>query len=304
MQKIVEETRKEVPSSVKSFYDECMSKYSREELINLLMTCTQRLNQFEYIDDEIYKLYQEHGLLELANEPQKSKLKLIFKRVTRDIEKDKIVLKIIQDFRLTNESKKGGSNKKINADGLVSFFNIDLKSLDMTKLSDEIEKHLQTSIRFTASFPIYGSQYENVDLKPDFFIPAKDFDYDHIRKKGDNEIKSKPTLYAVYKVSKLEDYYLLDIGLYLDVEIPPEEYINLYIITEEIVPDFYLWAYEFISWTNGVDFQLELGDEFETDICYLIPGEKPSILTRTKFKYNGWIMPHSAISMVWRRKNI
>jgi hypothetical protein len=304
LQKIVEETRKEVPSSLKSFYDECMSKYTRDELIGLLMTCTQKLNQFEYIDDEIYKLYQEHGLLELANEPQKSKFKLIFNTETREIEKDKIVLNIIQDFRLTNEAKKGGSNKKVNANGLVAFFSRDLTISDWTKLSDEIAKHLQTSIRFTASFPIFNSHYENRELVPDFFIPAEDFDYERIRKKGDNEIKSKPILYAVYKVSKLEDYNLLNIGLYLDVEIPPEEYINLYIVTKEIVPDFYLWTYEFISWTNGIDFELELGDEFETDIGYMIPGEKPSIMTRTKFKYNGWIMPHSTISMVWRRKNI
>jgi hypothetical protein len=60
---------------------------------------------------------------------------------------------------------------------------------------------------------------------------------------------------------------------------------------------------EFISYTKGVTFELQLGDNFETKIDEILIGvPNPPIKSNSKLKYNGWILPHSSISGIWRRR--
>ena len=87
------------------------------------------------------------------------------------------------------------------------------------------------------------------------------------------------------------------------MRIPPGEFIDLCFSIKGIVSDYDLWTYEFISYTKGVTFDLQLGDDFETRIEeVLIGGPNPPIKSNSKLKYNGWILPHSSISGAWRRR--
>jgi|GEM_PF-5167453 len=42
------------------------SYFTREKLLDFIKHCIKNLNKFEKIDDEIYGLYSEHGILELT----------------------------------------------------------------------------------------------------------------------------------------------------------------------------------------------------------------------------------------------
>lgn len=303
LQVAVEKTRTQFLSTSRYVIDELIARYSRDELVGFIIKCTEKLNKFETIHHSIYKLYREHGLLELADEPRKSNLKVIFKN-EGEMEGNQIRLKCIQDYRATNEAKEeSGKKKRANRNGLVDFTSLDMKNLDETKISTDIFKYINATLKITASFPIYGLEYKNKELVP-YILPEKDFDYENIRRKGDTETKSKPKLYGVYKVSKQADCTVLSLGLYLDVEIPPKECIDFHIETAGPAPNFYLLSYEFISWTDGIDFELLFGDEFECDLSYVLPGAPPSHITKKELKYNGWIMPHSSISGTWKKKNM
>lgn len=304
LQVAVEKTRTQFLITSKSVVDELIARYSRDELVGFIIKCTEKLNKFETIPHAIYRLYREHGLLELANEPRRSNLKVVYKN-KREIDGNQIQLTYIQDYRATNDAKEeeGSKKKRVNRSGLVAYSSLDLENLDEANILKEILKYFDTTLKITASFPIYGLEYKDKPLVPDF-IPEKDFDYENIRRKGDIETKSEPKLYGVYKVSKQTDCKILSLGLYLDVEIPPKAYIDFHIEREGPAPNFCLTSYEFISWTDGVDFELQFGNEFETDISYVLPGAMLSHITKTELKCNGWIMPHSSISGAWKKKNI
>jgi len=49
-------------------------------LIGFILKGIRNLNKYEEIDNEIYSLYEKHGLLELAEEPRMSNLSIIFKK--------------------------------------------------------------------------------------------------------------------------------------------------------------------------------------------------------------------------------
>jgi hypothetical protein len=290
-------------SSLKSVFDDCLSNYSRSDLIKHIIMCTSKLNKFETIDAQIYKLYQEHGLLELADEPRKTNLTIVYKK-SGEIE-DKVKLKIIQDYRASNEAKIDSTKKKLNRNGLITFFTLelDLKNLDENIISEEIYKHLKTIIKFTSSFPINGTIYDNKELVPKYILPEKEFDYKNIKKKDESDDSiSIPTIYGVYKEKEKNNRF--ELALYINIEIPPNEYVDFNIETEEIVSSFDLWTYEFISWTKGVQLELKFGDEFETNIEYVLTGGTPSEISDSYLKYNGWIMPHSSISFAWKKKNM
>ena len=297
---VFEKTRLGFSSSLKSIFEDCLSNYSRNDLIYHIIMCTSKLNKFETIDHQIYKLYREHGLLELANEPRKSNLAITYEKYG-EIE-DKIKLKVNQDYRASHDAKKGTPEKRLNRNGLITFFtlDLDLKNMDDNKKSEEIFKHLKTRIKFTSSYPINGTIYDNKELVPKHIIPEREFDYKNIRKKNeDDDLISIPTVYGVYR----EKDNRFELAFFINIEIPPNEYVDFNIETEEIVSSFDLWTYEFISWTKGVELELKFGNEFETSIEYVLTGGTPSNISDSYLKYNGWIMPHSTISFAWKKKN-
>ncbi len=76
----------------------------------------------------------------------------------------------------------------------------------------------------------------------------------------------------------------------------------MYFKLKTIVSDYDLWTYEFISYTKGVRCELHFDEEFETKIEDVLIGVPiPTIKSDNKLTYNGWIMPHSSISVSWRR---
>lgn len=295
----------------KSIIDEIIERhFTRNELIGFILKGIKNLNKYEHIDEEIYTLYEKYGLLELTDEPQRSNVSIIFKKEGEvEGEKDKIILSRIYDYRATNEAREGGNSKMINRDGLVAFFDSPIPEL-MNDTEDEIlkniRKYLDISFKFSTSFEISGYLC-NKNLMPlePVFINRKDFDLENCKPINfSNNKEFRPELYVVYEIiSQSDGNRLLKLNAYFNVRIPPKEFIELFFEVKGIVSDYDLWTYEFISYTKGVTFELQLGDDFETKIEEVLIGvPNPPIKSNSKLKYNGWIMSHSSISGAWRRK--
>ena len=295
----------------KSIIDEIIERhFSRNELIGFILKGIKNLNKYEHIDDEIYTLYEKYGLLELTDEPRRSNVSIIFKKEGEvEGEKDKMILSRIYDYRATNEAQEIGNSKLINRDGLVAFFDSPIPQL-IDETEEEILKNIHTyldiSFKYSTSFEISGYICNKglLPLEP-LFLHHNDFDLSNCRpiKYGDNE-EFRPELYVVYEIiSQSDGNRLLKLNAYFNVKIPPKEYIELFFEVKGIVSDYDLWTYEFISYTKGVTFELQLGDDFETKIEEVLIGvPNPPIKSNSKLKYNGWIMPFSSISGTWRRR--
>ena len=296
----------------RSIIDEIIDRhFTRNELIEFIFRGIKNLNKYEHIDDEIYELYKKHGLLELTDEPHRSNVSIILKKEGEVAgEKDKIILNRIYDYRAMNEARQGGNVKLVNKDGLIAF--VDAPVLEeIGDTDDEILKHIgkyfDINFKFSTSFEVGGLMC-NKNLLPfvPVFLPHKDFDVENCRPKNQsNKTKDfKPELYAVYEVlSQSDANKILKLNLYFNLRIPPGEFIDLCFEIKGIVSDYDLWTYEFISYTKGVTFEMQLGDEFETKIEEVLIGSpNPPIKSNTKLKFNGWILPHSSISGAWRRK--
>jgi len=197
----------------------------------------------------------------------------------------------------------------INGDGIVEFFDSHIPEL-MNETEDEIlkniHKYLDISFKFSTSFEISGYLC-NKNLMPlePVFINRKDFDLENCKPINySNNKEFRPELYVVYEIiSQSDGNRLLKLNAYFNVRIPPKEFIELFFEVKGIVSDYDLWTYEFISYTKGVTFELQLGDDFETKIEEVLIGvPNPPIKSNSKLKYNGWIMSHSSISGAWRRR--
>ena len=296
----------------KSIIDEIIDRhFTRNELIGFILKGIKNLNKYEHIDDEIYTLYEKYGLLELTDEPRTSNVSIIFKKEGEvEGEKDKIILSRVYDYRATNEAQEIGNSKLINRDGLVAFFDSPIPQL-MNETEDEIlkniHKYLDISFKFSTSFEISGyiCNKSLLPLEP-VFLDRIDFDLENCRPVNYvNNKEFSPELYVVYEIiSQSDGNRLLKLNAYFNVKIPPKEYIELFFEINGIVSDYDLWTYEFISYTKGVTFELQLGDDFETKIEEVLIGvPNPPIKSNSKLKYNGWIMPHSSISGTWRRRS-
>jgi len=295
----------------KSIIDEIIDRhFTRNELIGFILKGIKNLNKYEHIDTEIYDLYEKYGLLELTDEPRRSNVSIIFKKEGEvEGEKNKIILSRIYDYRATNEAQEGGNSKLINRDGLVAFFDSPIPEI-MNETEDEIlkniHKYLDISFKFSTSFEISGYICNKglLPLEP-VFLNRNDFDLEKCRPIiYSNNKEFRPELYVVYEIIIQSDgNRLLKLNAYFNVKIPPKEYIELFFEVKGIVSDYDLWTYEFISYTKGVTFELQLGDDFETKIEEVLIGvPNPPIKSNSKLKYNGWIMPHSSISGTWRRR--
>ncbi|MCX9084647.1 MAG: hypothetical protein OIN87_07625 [Candidatus Methanoperedens sp.] len=295
----------------RSIIDEIIDRhFSRNELIGFILKVIRNLNKYEHIDDEIYTLYEKYGLLELTEEPRLSNVSIIFKKEGEvEGENDKIILNRIYDFMAKNEATEGGNSKMINRDGLVAVFNSEVPGLT-TETEEEILKNIHKyqdiSFKFSSSFEINGYTC-NKNLMPlePIYIKREEFDIENCRgKNSKNDKEINPKLYVVYDIiSQSDGNKLLKLNAYFNVKIPPKEFIELFFEVKGVVPIFDLWMYEFISFTKGATFELQLGDDFETKIEEILIGApNPPIKSNSKLKYNGWIMPHSSISGTWRRK--
>jgi len=291
----------------RSIIDEIIDKhFQRDELIGFIVRSTKNLNKYEVIDEEIYNLYEKHGLLELTSEPRKSNASIIFKKIDEFDSGKHILINRIYEYRATNEAREGGSSKLINGDGLAAFFDSDIPVLtnpDEHAVIGMIEKYLNAQFKFSTSFEIDGQKGNLISLQP-VYLDRKYFDSIACRPKNNDAKEIKPELYGVYELLNRSDVTsLLKLNFYFNVKIPPKEFIEIFFEVKGIVSEYDLWTYEFISYTKGATFELQLGDEFETKIEEVLIGvPTPPIKSDSKLKYNGWIMPHSSISGAWRRK--
>lgn len=296
----------------RSIIDEIIDRhFTRNELIEFIFRGIKNLNKYEHIDDEIYELYKKHGLLELTDEPHITNVSLILKKEGEvEGEKDKVILNRIYDYRAMNKAREGGNVKLINKDGLVAKFDTHIPDISVdsdNEILKHIRKYFDIEFKFSTSFEINGFMC-NKNLLPlvPVFISQNDFDVENCRPKtyGSEAREFKPELYAVYDIfSQSDSNKVLKLNLYFNVRIPPGEFIDLCFAVKGIVSDYDLWTYEFISYTKGVTFELQLGDDFETKIEEVLIGvPNPPIKSNSKLKYNGWILPHSSISGTWRRR--
>ncbi|MCK5642854.1 MAG: hypothetical protein KAJ19_18740 [Gammaproteobacteria bacterium] len=296
----IKDALKQIDTLSKSKIEEIIAQYSREKMMDFILECSDNhLNKYETIDDEILKLYRKHGLLELESEPQKSMMQVKY-RYEKEIEDDLILVTYFRNYRATNEAKKDSKiNKFVNGNGLIGFTSLDfITNLDQNKISEEIIRYINPVLKLTASFELNGLKPgEEFQLFPASIIPENEFDFKILRR----DAKSNPTLYGVYNVSKKGKNYKIGLYLYLDVEIPPKQHIDVHIETKQRLPNFYIMSDEFLSWTNGINYELQFSEEFNTDISYSIPGEPPSKATKDELIYKGWIMPHSSISATWKK---
>ena len=298
-----------VKDGTKSVIDEIINSYfRREELIAFMLNCIKNLNKYESIDDEVYRLYEKHGLLELTNEPQRFNHKLVFRKEGEvENEKDKIQLSVIHEYRATNAALKSENEKRINGDGLVSYFDrvVDISVNNDNEILKYIEKNFNMCFKYLTSFELKGTNSHKEDsfLTP-VYIPLSDFDVKNCRPKTfDKNIQFKPELYGAYELlGQSNNKKTLKLSYFLNVKIPAEKHMDLYFKLKTIASDYDLWTYEFISYTEGVDCELLFDEEFETKIEDVLIGVPiPTTKSDIKFKYNGWIMPHSSISVSWRR---
>lgn len=291
----------------RSIIDEIIDKhFQRDELIGFIVRSIKNLNKYEVIDDEIYNLYEKHGLLELTGEPRKSNASIIFKKIDKLDSGTHILINRIYEYRATNEAREGGSSKLINGDGLAAFFDSDIPLLtnqDEITVIQMIDTYLSTQFKFSTSFEIDGQKGNLISLQP-VYLDRKDFDSNACRPKNHDAKEFKPELYGVYELLNRSDATsLLKLNFYFNVKIPPKEFVEIFFEVKGIVSEYDLWTYEFISYTKGATFELQLGDDFETKIEEVLIGvPTPPIKSDSKLKYNGWIMPHSSISGAWRRK--
>ncbi|MGZ3955893.1 MAG: hypothetical protein ACXVLT_14860 [Flavisolibacter sp.] len=270
----------------RSIIDEIIDRhFTRNELIGFILKGIRNLNKYEEIDDEIYSLYEKHGLLELAEEPRMSNLSIIFKKEGEvEGENDRIVLNRMYDYMAKNEAKVGGNSKLINRDGLVAFFDSAVPGLtteEEEEILKNIRKYQDISFKFSTSFEISGYTC-NKNLTPlePVYIRRNDFDLENCRPNNSkNETEIKPELFVVYEImSQSDGNKILKLNAYFNIKIPPKEFIELFFEVKGVVPVFDLWTYEFISYTKGATFELQLGDDFETKIekvliGYQEPGE-------------------------------
>lgn len=296
----------------RSIIDEIIDRhFSRKELIEFIFRGIKSLNKYEHIDDEIYDLYKKHGLLELTDEPHRSNASILLKKEGEvEGEKDKMFLNRIYDYRAMNEACEGGNMKLINKDGLVAFFDTSIPDISAdteNEILKHIKKYFDIEFKFSTSFEISGSMCNKILLSLVPVVLSKDdFDVENCRPRtcGSESKEFKPELYAVYDIfSQIDTNKVLKLKLYFNVRIPPGEFTDLCFSVKGVVSDYELWTYEFISYTKGVTFELQLGDDFETKIEEVLIGVKNSpIKSNSKLKYNGWILPHSSISVTWRRR--
>jgi len=300
-----------VKDGTKSIIDEIINCYfRREELIAFMLKCIKNLNKYEKIDNEVYELYETHGLLELTNEPQRFNHNLTFRKDGEvESEKDKIKLNIIHEYRATNAALRSENEKRINGDGLVTFFDrfVDISLDNENEILEYIEKNYIIIFKYLTSFEIKDTKSHKEDsfLTP-IYKSLIDFDEKNCRPKiYDKKSQFKPELYGVYELLQhVNNKKILKLSYFLNIKIPAGEHMDLYFNSKTIASDYDLWAYEFISYTKGVNCEVQFDEEFETKIEDVLIGVPiPTTKSDNKLKYNGWIMPHSSISISWRRLN-
>jgi len=278
--------------------------FNKKEMMNLIFQLTKDLNISENINNDVLELYKTHGILELFNEPVREDLNIKYSYI-KPFEKypDLFIMQKYWGYRVVNSAipdPKRNLDKKINKNGLVHSFSRIFYE-DIPKSKEEIEEFLQKQLDIEFSYyneSTLGST--RVPLTPKFF-ESKEFDY----LSGIPKIRTEKEFYTVYEIyADKPEINRLKISFYLNKPIMPGESIGIDLYYKSIFKTFDISILDFTSYTQGFNYDLKLGDEFETELAQQIIGKGHiSSKSNNHLAYSGWILPHSSFSFAWSKKN-
>lgn len=286
--------------------------FNKEEMKNLIVKFTRELNQYETIDEDIWELYERHGIIELFNEPIREDLHINFKYIGCATEfKNSIIVNKQWTYRAKNTAKKisKGESKRINGNGLIHGAQtlVD-ESFPCDKV--KIKEFIQNEVNFLFYKTLSSAEgiIEKKRLEPTYFH-RKDFNDEIGLPKNSKLIDSDLTDPNLFLVFDIDDYSRIDkkkyliMNIYLTEKIPPGSGLGIEFRYNAIVKDFNISTFDFQSYTCGFSFSLECFDKFKTDVGERIIGKGfVSNKTDKSMTYSGWILPHSSISCAWSRK--
>lgn len=283
--------------------------FNKEEMRKLIVEFTRELNQYEDLDDDIWKLYERHGIVELMTEPVREDLHIAYKYLGPvDGAKNSISLNKHWSFRAKNTAKKISQedlSKRINRNGLVQGATI-LVDASFPTAPNEVQAYVQkeTNLLFFINIPTANGKMKRKELKPLYFY-EKDFNRDE----GipNTEPKDSDNLFLVFGIdstTRTDGRKYLNIELYLNEMIQPGDSLGIEFNYNVVVDDFNVSTFDFVSYTHGFCISLDFDDElFKTDIGDRIIGSGfKSNKTDKGFTYSGWIIPHSSVAFAWVRK--
>lgn len=282
--------------------------FKRDQMVDFLVELTQGMNQYENIPDDVIELYKKHGILELFNEPVRENLHIKYTYI-EDLEgSDLFIAKKYWSYRATNTRRADAKevlSKKINENGLIQKNSREIyEDENFPSENSEIEGHLRNKLGVEFYYfedTTTGSKKNKCDdIK---FISSEDFDeIEGVPKKRDHD--SKNEFYVVYSKTKDEsEKDCLEVSFYYAKYLSPGESIGIELAYNTISKFFNILILDFTSYTQGFKFELELGDEFITDIAEQIIGKgHVDAMSNKQISYTGWIIPHSSFSCSWAKK--
>jgi len=288
--------------------------FNRQEMIDLIIRFSKSLNQYENIDEDVWALYERHGLVELFKEPIRENL-IISIKVIEEVEGSKNLIKLCRQWSFkakntANPSTRENLSKYINRNGLIHATKImisDEKLLNPDS-PDSIEDFIKNEVKlkfYYTKLSCSGSyNAKREELEP-FIIRDIQFN-----KKTLTPIDVQPIgerkLFLVYKINepvRPDGKKYLDMRMFLDEMIPPGDSAAIEFTYEVIEENFNVVHHDFITYTLSCCLNLHFNDEFKTDISEGIIGNGfISSISPHKITYSGWIMPHSSISIAWAKK--
>lgn len=284
--------------------------FNKEEMKNLIVEFTRELNQYEDLDDDIWKLYERHGIVELITEPVREDLHIAYKYLGDvDGAKNLISLNKHWSFRAKNTAKKISRedlSKRINRNGLVQWASILVDAsfpTEPNKVQDYIKKEAKLLFHTTVSGA--DGKIEKTKLEPLYFY-EKDFNKDEGIPKN-AKLKDSDKLFFVFGVdstTRTDGKKYLIMELYLNEKIQPGDSLGIEFNYNVIVEDFNISTFDFISYTLGFCLSLDFDDKlFKTDVGDRIIGTGFKANKSEKgLIYSGWILPHSSVAFAWARK--
>jgi len=284
--------------------------FTREQLKDFITRYIKYYNKYEYIEPEIQQLLELHGIPEMTENPRRENVRMIMEYIEdmKDQENLIIVSKSIS-YRAKNGANKrpDNQNKLLNKAGnLYATSMIFYESLfDKSDLEKCLKTHFKFSIKCRPSFSEgkiqRGLWHEITDVT---YKPKKDFKYKKCLKR---ELTSSPKLYVVYDVSANErtnERDELEIQIFSNIAIPPQEYIDIELKIIHPTEDSNINMFNFNVYTHTFSYNLIFDEEcFRTDLEENIIGIGSGISNKScnSVNYTGWILPHSSVAVFWSR---
>lgn len=284
--------------------------FNKEEMKNVIVEFTRELNQYEDLDEDIWKLYERHGIVELITEPIREDLHITYKYIG-DVEgaQNLIYLNKHWSCRAKNTAKKTSRedlSKRINKNGLVQWASI-LVDASFPTVPTEVQEYIkkEAKLLFYITIPKADGKIEKTKLEPLYFH-EEDFKKDDGLPKN-AKIKDSDKLFLVFGIdstTRIDGKKYLIIELYLNEKIQPGDSLGIEFNYNVIVEDFNVSTFDFLSYTQGFCFSLDFDDKlFKTDVGERIIGTGfKANKTGKGLTYSGWILPHSSIACAWARK--